>query len=86
MPKLQRDDKGYSLESRRLKGGDVVLVSTGGDYHGIVFPDPMPVTIVFDKTGNLHFKASAAPLDAREIEIPFDPEEDLFSWRSEGRA
>ena len=86
MSKLQRDEKGYSLEGRRLKAGDVVLVSTGGNYHGIAFPDPLPVIIVLDNTGRLHFKASAAFPAARGVEIPFDPEEDLFSWKYGGRA
>jgi hypothetical protein len=45
----------------------------------------LPVTVFFDKTGHLHFKASVASPAAWEIEIPFDPEEDLFSWMSEGR-
>ena len=86
MSKLQREEKGYSLEGRRLEAGDVVLISTGGNYHGIAFPDPLPVRVVFDKTGHLHFRASVAPPATPEIEIPFDPEEDLFSWRPEGRA
>jgi len=87
MSRLQQDEGGYSLDGQRLKAGDVILVSTGGNYHGITLPDPLPVRVVFDTTGLLHFEArGVASSAAREIEFPFDPEEDVFSWRSGGRA
>ena len=87
MSRLQRDAKGYSLEGRRLEAGDVILVRTGGNYHGITLPDPLPVRVVFDTTGLLRFMArGVASSAAREIEFPFNPEEDVFSWRSGERA
>jgi hypothetical protein len=81
MPRLQRAGEKYFLAGRPLEAGDVMFLATGGNYHGIALTDPLPVTVTFDSGGSLRLK-TCAPLGPgeRQVDIPFSPEEDIFSW------
>jgi hypothetical protein len=76
----------YFLGGRTLETGDVILLATGGNYHGIALPDPLPVTVTFDSDGSLRLKTCILNPGERQIDIPYAPEDDLFSWPPEKRT
>jgi hypothetical protein len=87
MSKIQRVKGRCFLGGRTLETGDVILLATDGNYHGITFPDPLRVRVTYDDAGSLHLK-TCAPLGIgeRQVDIPYAPEDDLFSWPPEKRT